>query len=60
MVSPFVKAELTAAVSSLGFLDGGKYFKDQYCLGILTVIIVKYILFEKLYHIFTHLVFQRP
>ena len=33
MVSPFVKAELTAAVSSLGFLDGGKYFKDQYCLG---------------------------
>ena len=33
MVSPYVKAELTAAVSSLGYCDGGKYFKDQYCLG---------------------------
>ena len=33
MVSPYVKAELTAAVSSLGYAEGGKYFKDQYCLG---------------------------
>jgi len=33
MVSPYVKAELTAAVSSLGYADFGKYYKDQYCLG---------------------------
>ena len=33
MVSPFVKAELTAAVTSLGYSEGPKYFKDQYCLG---------------------------
>ena len=33
MVSPYVKAELTAAVSSLGYADLGKYYKDQYCLG---------------------------
>lgn len=33
MVSAFVKAELTASVSSLGYTEGTKYFKDQYCLG---------------------------
>ncbi len=33
MVSPYIKAELTAAVSSLGYTDGGIYYKDQYCLG---------------------------
>ena len=33
MVTPFIKAELTAAVTSLGCTEGNKYFKDQYCLG---------------------------
>ncbi|EFX80319.1 putative TIMEOUT/TIM-2 protein, partial [Daphnia pulex] len=28
----FMKAELTAAVTSLGYTEGNKYFKDQYCL----------------------------
>ncbi len=28
-----MKAELTAAVTSLGYTEGNKYFKDQYCLG---------------------------
>lgn len=33
MVTPFMKAELTAAVTSLGYSEGVKYYKDQYCLG---------------------------
>ena len=33
MVTPYMKAELTAAVTSLGYTEGPKYFKDQYCLG---------------------------
>lgn len=33
MVSPYIKAEITAAVTNLGYLEGNKYYKEEYCVG---------------------------
>lgn len=43
MVTPFVKAEITAAVSSLGYSEGSKYYKDQYCLGNCTLVVCHFV-----------------